>query len=189
MSTHDASWVLRLYKLLKPDIGIRFVIKWQAMEVHTISTRQISNMFRRAFVHIYSLCCFSLFRLSYFQTGKSQGEPREHPSITNDTPYHFEVFCDKAAFLEAPNSWAIGFSIIVYITCAESRVDNSLQCDLKSLVVLRMRTAAAPLSRCPGSRRNLERSASSSLQPLWKSPRRNCPHQLPSPVAVSNHSH
>ena len=92
------------YKLLKPDIGIRFVIKWQAMEVHTISTRQISNMFRRAFVHIYSLCCFSLFRLSYFQTGKSQGEPREHPSITNDTPYHFKVFCDKAAFLEAPNS-------------------------------------------------------------------------------------
>jgi len=61
------------YKLLKPDIGIRFVIKWQAMEVHTISTRQISNMFRRAFVHIYSLCCFSLFRLSY------QAKVKENP--------------------------------------------------------------------------------------------------------------
>ena len=104
MSTHDASW--------GPKSGIRFVTKWDAMEVERISTRPISMIFRRASSQIskFSGLHFSSFWISmvfYIILGGTVDHQGLVWGQLGPPGTVLEVFCLSATFPEIPKSWKI----------------------------------------------------------------------------------
>ena len=119
MSTHDAPWALIMhheyleYKFLKPRSGIRFVTKWDAMEVESFLTIPISMICRRPSLQIsrftgFDSLCFWMCNLAFYfvsiweHPGSTQRPPRISLEVDGVSKNHFGCLQRWSDFSKIP---------------------------------------------------------------------------------------